>query len=148
MDTRNKNRDCARNRSYLGELAGYPAFRDIRFLLGALARSCIALFLLALFPMVHGQDRQMIISNNRTLIVTSYELAGPVDGTPGNRFYSMVLQKNPFIEIHLKAPLSENRLKRNRLQFTCEEVGVFSDGRSRQTWTIGKNCRLSNAPHH
>lgn len=59
--------------------------------------SIIASLLLCLCAMVQGQNGQMKITRNRTLVLTSYVLAEPVDGPSFVSFYWVVLQKDPFV---------------------------------------------------
>ena len=104
-----------------------------------------ALFLL-LFPMLYGQERQMHFSQNRTLVLTSYALTFPVLGASDAPAFKVVIQEDPFIEIQLQNPLPESRLIGRRLRFFCEQVGVFKDQRSQNTWTIGKGCKPLQEP--
>jgi len=102
---------------------------------------CSAFLFMSLSSVFQAQDRQMQMSTNRTLVLTSYELVDPVGGTSNTSLYSVVFQKNPFIEIRLSSPLAKSSINKHRLRIFCEEIGVFKDERSRQTWTIGKGCR-------
>ena len=83
----------------------------------------------------------MKIMRNRTLVVTSYELVDPTNNVAVAPLYNVVLQKDPYIEIHLQNPVYRTQLNRFRQVFQCREVGVFRDARSKETWTIGKGCR-------
>jgi len=96
---------------------------------------------LCLFCLAQAQDHSMRIMRNRTLVVTSYELVDPTNNVAVAPLYNVVLQKDPYIEIHLQNPVYRTQLNRFRQVFQCREVGVFRDARSKETWTIGKGCR-------
>jgi hypothetical protein len=130
------------------ELAGTPALPDGYVFPRPRTGLCIALLLLSLFPMAQGQDLNMKISHKRTLVLKSSVLVEPADGTSAVPLYTVVLQKDPFVEIHLQTPLSQAQVDPHRLRFFCEEVGVFTDGRSAQSWTIGKGCKPLYESHH
>jgi len=123
------------------KLTGAPASSDGRVFRRSGTGLCFAWLLLALSPMVQAHDRQIKISNSGVLVLTSYVLVERVAGTSDAPLYAVVLQKNPFIEIHLRNPVPESRLTRRRLRFSCEKIGVFTDQRLQQTWTIGKACK-------
>ena len=88
----------------------------------------------------------MHFSQNRTLVLTSYALTFPVLGASDALAFKVVIQEDPFIEIQLQNPLPESRLIGRRLRFFCEQVGVFKDQRSQNTWTIGKGCKPLQQP--
>jgi hypothetical protein len=101
----------------------------------------VAALILCLWATMQAQDGQMKITRNRTLVLTFYVQAEPVDGPSFVPFYWVVLQKDPFVEIHLQTPVSRSRLNQRRQRFFCQELGVFTDASSRQTWTIGRVCK-------
>lgn len=131
----------SREQNRLGASTGQTARPDSLIRRRFHKNSIFVSVLLCLCAMVQGQNGQMKITKNRTLVLTSYVLAEPVDGTSFVPLYLVVLQKDPFVEIHLQTPVSQNRLNQRRQRFFCQEVGVFTDATSRQTWTIGKTCK-------
>jgi len=101
---------------------------------------CKVPLFLCFFCVAQAQDHAMKIMRNRTLVVTSYELVDPINNVAVAPLYNVVLQKDPYIEIHLRNPVYRTQLNRFRQRFQCREVGVFRDARSKETWTIGKGC--------
>jgi hypothetical protein len=59
--------------------------------------------------------------------------------TPAYRF---LIQDDPFIEVQFIQPLPARKVHRGRMTFSCEEIGVYTEGSTHQTWTIGKRCKL------
>jgi hypothetical protein len=100
---------AAGKRSGMHDVTGVPAsFKDRIF---TRSRPCLrfAVLLLCLSPILQGQDRQMKVSSNRTLVLKSYVLVEPVDGTSAVPLYTIILQKDPFVEIHLQTRFPKAR---------------------------------------
>lgn len=131
----------SREQNRLGAPTGTTARRD-----GVIRRRFrnapfVAALIFFLCATMQAQDGQMEITRNRTLVLTAYVLAEPVDGPSFVPFYWVILQKDPFVEIHLRTPVSQIRLNQRRQRFFCQEVGVFTEASSKQTWTVGKGCK-------
>jgi hypothetical protein len=110
-----------------------------RFISGC-CHFCPVLLLVCMLPM-KAQDQQMQIYRSRVLVLTSYEPFDPISGPTIIPSYAGFLQKNPFIEIHLRQPISANRVNHRHLRVLCAEVGVFRDKSTGESWTIGKACK-------
>jgi hypothetical protein len=85
---------AAGKRSGMHDVTGVPAsFKDRIF---TRSRPCLrfAVLLLCLSPILQGQDRQMKVSSNRTSAVP---------------LYTIILQKDPFVEIHLQTRFPKAR---------------------------------------
>ena len=106
-------------------------------------RSRLWLFIVALFVLsqfANAQDQQMEFYNNRALVLTSCKFLDPVSSPGKLPRYAVLLQQNPFVEIHLEHPLRADQITEHHL-FICDEVAIVKEKRSPQSWTIGKDCR-------
>jgi len=100
----------------------------------------LIVMLIALSRVSDAQDRQMRIYRNKVLVLTTCKFLEPVPSTTQVPMFSLILQQDPFVEVHLKQPLSPARLEKQH-RFICDEVGTFENQRSSHSWTIGKSCR-------
>ncbi len=93
-------------------------------------------------PPLMAQGREFQIYKHRSVVLKNYDLS-EVTSTPTEiPMYTVLVQKTPYIEIHLEKAVPVDGLKKGPIRAHCVEVGVFKDRLSRQTWTIGKACRL------
>jgi len=58
----------------------------------------------------------------------------------------LLIVEHPNTLIRLDANLAWKMLPRTVLRFQCSEVAVFPSGSDEEPWTVGKHCRLANAP--
>jgi len=101
----------------------------------------IALALLLTLNAIQASGQQMQIKKNQLVVLHLGALVGEMDESGGVPAYRSLIQKVPFIEVHLIRPVPAKRLHRGRMVFSCEEVGIYTDA-SGKTWTIGKRCNL------
>ena len=108
--------------------------KAIRFL-------CAASLLVGMLPLA-AQSREFRIYKNRSVVLKSDELSEVTSSPADVSLYRVLVQKMPYIEIHLEQAVPADNIGKGPLRARCAEVGIFKDRISRQTWTIGKGCRL------
>ena len=102
----------------------------------------MALYLLLAVSSVQAPGQQMQIKKNQLLVLNLGTPEGEMDKYEGVRAYQSLIQQVPFIEVHFIRPVPAKRLRRGRMVFLCEEVGIYTKGSAQKTWTIGKRCKL------
>ena len=101
---------------------------------------CVSFMMLAIAT--HSSAQQMQIKKSQMLVLYLSTPTGRVEEYNGGLAYRSLIQEHPFIEINLIQPVPAKRLHRGRTTFACEEVGAYTDSSARETWTIGKRCKL------
>jgi hypothetical protein len=94
---------------------------------------------------IQMSGQQMQIKKNQLVVLHLGAPIGEMDEYEGVPVYRSLIQEVPFIEVHVIPPLPAKRLHRGRMVFLCEEVGIYTEGSTQRTWTIGKRCKLRNS---
>ncbi len=100
-----------------------------------------ALSVLLTLNAIQASGQQMQIKKDQLLVLGLGTPVGEMDEYEGVPVYRSLIQEVPFIEVHLIPPIPAKRLHRGRMVFLCEEVGIYTDGSTQRTWTIGKRCK-------